>query len=297
VQAGHTCFTYLGYTAHSVDRVESILAPMAGSDSDEPFLTAKGRATRDRIIDCATELVLSDGFSGLSIDNVRKAAAVSGSQMTHYFTDKNSLLGAIVSRRVQVLLDFHRQPALRDLDTFEDFERWADLTMRFGRRKTRVTAIPTFGPLVVELNKCDNKTRDLLTQGYQEWVGIADRWSATNERSRGTGARGEPSAIGFRSHERPPRRRHADLGISPAVARPGGPEIRPELSAHVRLLHSPLLTEEGHTTTHPPHRQQALRATVDSIEPATAVHLPEATKNTRGVAMSRTMRIMGHRTQ
>jgi AcrR family transcriptional regulator len=80
---------------------------MAGSDSDEPFLTAKGRATRDRIIDCATELILSEGFSGLSIDKVRKAASVSGSQMTHYFADKNSLLGAIVSRRTQVLLDFH----------------------------------------------------------------------------------------------------------------------------------------------------------------------------------------------
>jgi AcrR family transcriptional regulator len=154
---------------HSLDRVESILAPMAGSDSDEPFLTAKGRATRDRIVDCATELVLSEGFSGLSIDKVRKSASVSGSQMTHYFTDKNSLLGAIVSRRTQVLLDFHRQPALRDLDTFEDFERWAELTMRFGRRKKRVTAIPVFGPLVVELSKCDDKTRDLLAQGYREW--------------------------------------------------------------------------------------------------------------------------------
>jgi AcrR family transcriptional regulator len=142
---------------------------MAGSDSDELFLTAKGRATRDRIIDCATELVLSEGFSGLSIDKVRKAASVSGSQMTHYFTDKNSLLGAIVSRRTQVLLDFHRHPALRGLDTFDDFERWAELTMRFGRRKRGVTAIPAFGPLVVELSKCDDKTRDLLAHGYRQW--------------------------------------------------------------------------------------------------------------------------------
>ncbi len=159
----------MGFTAHFVDRVKSILTPMAGSDSDEPLLTAKGRATRDRIIDCATELILSEGFSGLSIDKVRKAASVSGSQMTHYFTDKNSLLGAIVSRRTQVLLDFHRHPALGDLDTFDDFDRWAELTMRFGRRKKRVTAVPTFGPLVVELSKCDDKTRDLLAQGYREW--------------------------------------------------------------------------------------------------------------------------------
>jgi AcrR family transcriptional regulator len=142
---------------------------MAGSDPDELFLTAKGHATRDGIIDCATKLALSEGFSGLSIDNVRKAASVSGSQMTHYFTDKNSLLGAIVSRRTQVLLDFHRHPALRHLDTSDDFERWAELTKRVGRRKKGVTAIPAFGPLVVKLSKCDDKTRDLLAQGYREW--------------------------------------------------------------------------------------------------------------------------------
>src|ERR1700755_3286068 len=126
---------------------------MMEAESGEP-VTARGRATRDRILSCAAELVLSEGFPSLSIDKVRKAASVSGSQMTHYFTDKNSLLGAIVSRRTQVLLDFHRHPALGDLDTFDDFDRWAELTMRFGRRKKRVTAVPTFGPLVVELSKC-----------------------------------------------------------------------------------------------------------------------------------------------
>src|SRR6202042_775068 len=101
------------------------------------------RATRDRIIDCATELVLSDGFSGLSIDNVRKAAAVSGSQMTHYFTDKDSLVRAILSRQTQALHDFHRQSALRGLDTFEDLDRWAELTLKIGRRRKRRPTLPT----------------------------------------------------------------------------------------------------------------------------------------------------------
>jgi AcrR family transcriptional regulator len=117
--------------------------------------------------------------------------------MTHYFADKNSLLRAIVSHRTQVLLDFHRQRALRKLDTFEDFDRWAELTMRFRGRKTRVTTVPVFGPLFGELNECDEKTRDLLTQGYQEW---SDLLTAGLQRMKDRGelmAEANPEQLAF----------------------------------------------------------------------------------------------------
>lgn len=143
---------------------------MVDPDPGAQFLTRKGHATRDRIIGSATELVLNEGFSALNMNNVRKAASVSGSQMTHYFADKDCLIRAVIARQTQALLDFHRQPALRDLDTFEDFEHWADLTLRFGRRKTRVKAIPTYGALDGELSKYDDKTRELLADGYRQWA-------------------------------------------------------------------------------------------------------------------------------
>ena len=54
---------------------------------DDRRLTAKGRATRDRIVKVAAELILSDGLSALNMDALRKAASVSGSQLAHYFTD------------------------------------------------------------------------------------------------------------------------------------------------------------------------------------------------------------------
>jgi AcrR family transcriptional regulator len=143
---------------------------MIEAESEEP-ITARGRATRDRILSCAAELMLSEGFSSLSIDRVRKAASVSGSQMTHYFVDKDSLIRAVIRRQTQALLDFHRQPALRDLDTLEDFERWVDLTLRFGRRKTpAAAAVPTYGTLVGALGKDDEKTYELLADGYRQWA-------------------------------------------------------------------------------------------------------------------------------
>ena len=46
-------------------------------------LTAKGRATRERILTVAAELVLRQGVAGTHLDDVRRAAGVSGSQLTH----------------------------------------------------------------------------------------------------------------------------------------------------------------------------------------------------------------------
>ena len=141
---------------------------MAEADPPDPA-TVKGRATRDRIIGAAARLALTEGFSSLNIDSVRKAASVSGSQMTHYFADKDALVRAIIIRQTQALLDFHRQPALRGLDTFGDFERWAELTLRLRKRTTLSKALPTFGTLVGELGRYDEQTRELLAEGYRQW--------------------------------------------------------------------------------------------------------------------------------
>jgi len=150
----------------------SILTHMVDAEPAAQHLTRKGRATRDRIISCATELVLTGGFSALSIDNVRRAASVSGSQMTHYFADKDALIRAVISHQTQALLDFHRQPALRGLDTFEDFDLWAELTLRFGKRKNGAKAIPVYGALAGEIPKCDDETLELLADGYRQCVEV-----------------------------------------------------------------------------------------------------------------------------
>ena len=47
---------------------------------DEKRLTPKGRATRNRIVDAAADLIVHEGLSAFNMDNVRKAASVSGSQ-------------------------------------------------------------------------------------------------------------------------------------------------------------------------------------------------------------------------
>ncbi|MGB6208121.1 TetR/AcrR family transcriptional regulator [Mycobacterium sp.] len=136
---------------------------------DDRRLTAKGRATRDRIVKVAAELILRDGLSALNMDALRKAASVSGSQLAHYFTHKQALIRAVVVRQINVVLDFHRQPKLGSLDTFDDFERWIDLNMRYLRR-IGYSGTPTYHALAGQLGKSDTATRETLAAGYNQWI-------------------------------------------------------------------------------------------------------------------------------
>ncbi|OBH62693.1 TetR family transcriptional regulator [Mycobacterium colombiense] len=141
---------------------------------DEQRLTAKGRATRDRIVQAAAQLIVTEGLSASNMDNVRRAASVSGSQLAHYFADKAALIRAVIGRQIGVVLDFHRQPTLRDLGSFDDFERWIDLNMRYLRR-IGYFGTPTFHALTAQLAKTDDATRDALAAGYRQWIELLEQ--------------------------------------------------------------------------------------------------------------------------
>lgn len=141
---------------------------------DEQRLTAKGRATRDRIVQAAAQLIVAEGLSASNLENVRRAASVSGSQLAHYFADKAALIRTVIRRQIGVVLDFHRQPALRGLESFDDFERWIDLNMRYLRR-IGYFGTPTYHALTAQLAKSDDTTRDALAAGYRQWIELLEQ--------------------------------------------------------------------------------------------------------------------------
>ncbi len=147
----------------------------ATTDSPEvQGFTAKGRATRERILRSAAQVLVSQGLSGFNLERVRQEASVSGSQLTHYFADKPALIRAVLNRQIELVLDFHRQPSLGGLDTFDDYERWIELNLRY-LRKSGYTRTPTYHTLVGQLAKSDDATRETLADGYWRWVDLLER--------------------------------------------------------------------------------------------------------------------------
>lgn len=140
---------------------------------DEQRLTAKGRATRDRIVEAAAQLIVTEGLSAANMENVRRAASVSGSQLAHYFADKGALIRAVTKRQIGVVLDFHRDARLHGLQSFDDFERWIDLNMRYLRR-IGYFGTPTYHALAAQLAKSDDATRETLAAGYREWIELLE---------------------------------------------------------------------------------------------------------------------------
>jgi AcrR family transcriptional regulator len=134
-------------------------------------LTPKGRATKERIIRTAAELIFENGVAGTSIEDVRAAAEVSGSQMTHYFQDKHSLVRAVVAWQAESVLTQHQQPVLRELDSFDALDLWAELNIA-RQRQLNCQGGCGFGSLAGELAETDDTTRADLAEGFERWEAL-----------------------------------------------------------------------------------------------------------------------------
>src|SRR3954462_2243152 len=114
--------------------------------------TAKGRATRERVIDTAAALVFENGVAATSLDDVRARAHVSKGQLYHYFVDKDDLVHAVVERTIEQVLA--AQPGLADLSSWRAIRGWLDALVDLQRRRGGVGGCP-IGGLASELAKHD----------------------------------------------------------------------------------------------------------------------------------------------
>jgi TetR/AcrR family transcriptional regulator, transcriptional repressor for nem operon len=130
--------------------------------------TTKGRATRARILDAATELVFEQGVAGTTLDDVRAAAEVSKSQLYHYFADKDDLVHAVIDGTIQHVLD--AQPELADLSSWAAISRWLDELVDLQVQRHAVGGCP-IGGLAGQLAETDELARHALAAGFDRWEG------------------------------------------------------------------------------------------------------------------------------
>ncbi|WP_077087633.1 TetR/AcrR family transcriptional regulator [Mycobacterium rhizamassiliense] len=139
------------------------------SDDRTSRFTRKGLATRARIIDAAARLMFRRGVANTSIDEVRTAAGVGGSQISHYFRDKRELTREVVAARRGDVIAFHTRPQLGGLDTLEALRAWADACVADIDTVYRVGGC-VYGSLAGELIDSDDEVRDDLADGYDQWL-------------------------------------------------------------------------------------------------------------------------------
>ncbi|BCL27039.1 transcriptional regulator [Streptomyces aurantiacus] len=133
-----------------------------------PKLTAKGARTRARIVDAAARLIHERGVAATTLDDVRAAAEVSGSQLYHYFAGKEELLQAVIDHQADTILGNQREA---DLGSIEGLGAWRDMVIDQAKSTEAKGGCP-LGSLSGQLAEADPEARALLAAGF-------DRWSAT----------------------------------------------------------------------------------------------------------------------
>jgi AcrR family transcriptional regulator len=131
--------------------------------------TAKGRATRARIVEVCAALMFDHGVAGTSLDDVCAAAGVGKSQLYHYFADKAALVRAVIARQTEGILAA-QEPYLSGLETWDAWQDWRDLVVEMQRQRGCAGGCP-IGSLASELADSDEAARCALVAGFARWEG------------------------------------------------------------------------------------------------------------------------------
>ena len=129
--------------------------------------TAKGRATRARIVAAAAGLVRERGAAETSLDEVLARAGVSKSQLYHYFQDKADLLRAVVTHQADMVLAT-QEPQLQALDSWGAIRAWFDRLVTLQVERQGCGGCP-IGSLVPQLAETNEPARAELAESFDRW--------------------------------------------------------------------------------------------------------------------------------
>ena len=130
-------------------------------------LTRRGRQTRERIVAAAAELMFEHGVAETTLEDIRAAAGVSGSQVYHYFEDKQALVRAVIDYQTDAVLDT-QGAHLDHLDTMPGLRAWRDLLVDHQRRLECRGGCP-IGALGAEVAETDAAARLAVARGLHRW--------------------------------------------------------------------------------------------------------------------------------
>ncbi|MFI5913524.1 TetR/AcrR family transcriptional regulator [Dactylosporangium sp. NPDC051541] len=130
-------------------------------------LTAKGAATRDRIVAGAAALLRSRGVDEVSLDDIRAATATSKSQLFHYFpSGRSSLLLAVAEHEAAAVLH-DQEPHLSSLGPPSSWVAWRDAVI--ARYEAQGTRCP-LAALTRQLAPSNPQVRPIVSGLLESWL-------------------------------------------------------------------------------------------------------------------------------
>ena len=162
--------------------------------SDPRSLTARGAATRSRIVEAAADLTYAHGVDRTSLDEVMAESGVSKSQLYHYFADRDALVLEVIALQAERVLAA-QQPHLGALDSLRALRAWGQAIIRLNEQ-VHMRGCP-LGSLANELANTSESARKRLADSFSMWgERIEDGLAKMQERGE-LGASADPHDLAF----------------------------------------------------------------------------------------------------
>lgn len=129
--------------------------------------TGKGRATRDRILDAAAELMRTQGIAGTSLDKILGLSKTGKSQFYHYFQDRSAFLRALLQHQLGAMaaaLGSHTE----NLGRWAGIEAWLESICIWNESRESIGGCP-LGVLAMEEAPRDDELRGELAKVFVQW--------------------------------------------------------------------------------------------------------------------------------
>lgn len=127
--------------------------------------TARGRRTRNAIVDAAAALMFENGICQTGLDQVLEHSGAGKSQLYHYFSGKQDLVSAVITAQLERVLT--TEPSLDSVGSWADLQKWRDAFE--ARHNTGL------GPIACRLGKFageldhDEVLRGVLADAFSQW--------------------------------------------------------------------------------------------------------------------------------
>lgn len=141
-------------------------------DKNDSRLTERGRATRERILRVAADMMYVKGVSSTTLDEVRAASGTSKSQLYRHYADKDALVRDVVTLQAAELLERQHQ-LLQRLNSLRGLERWRNALIEHNALRNGAYGCP-LGSLASELADQDEEVRKAIARHFDTWEGLLD---------------------------------------------------------------------------------------------------------------------------
>jgi len=142
----------------------------SGQPRPQRRLTARGAATKVRIIEAADALISERGVAATTLSDVRIASATSKSQLYQHFPDKRDLVRTVIDVRAESLLAQQRS-RLDKVVSLRGFELWRDELVDRNAIRHGAYGCP-LGSIANELADHDEDARRAIAAHFDEWLEV-----------------------------------------------------------------------------------------------------------------------------